>query len=259
MESVDTYWSDRAALEWQVEMGATEAILDAPLNRYEVPEKLAKPVVAASEKGPPPIAAQVEVDGIAEAKIAAAGALDLEGLVATLNAFAHCDLKKGARNLVFAEGDAAARVMIVGEVPEREEDRAGLPFVGDQRVLLDRMFDAIDMGVAHDDAARRIYLTAALPWPAGSVAPTAKDMQMLTPFLERHIALANPDFVVLMGNTACQMLLGKTGVSRLRGTWSQVMGRPAMAMSHPAQLIRDPNAKRDAWADLLALKAKVEG
>lgn len=259
MESVDTYWSDRAALEWQVEMGATEAILDAPLNRYEVPEKLAKSVVTTAVTTPPPIPAQIEVDGIAEAKIAAAGALDLAGLFAALNAFSHCDLKKGARNSVFADGDPAARVMIVGEVPEREEDRAGLPFVGDPRVLLERMFDAIDMGVAHDDAARRIYLTAALPWPAGSVGPAARDLQMLTPFLERHIALANPDVVILMGNTACQMLLGKTGVSRLRGHWSQVMGRPTMVMNHPARLIRDPGTKRDAWADLLALKAKLEG
>ena len=259
MESVDTYWSDRAALEWQVEMGATEAILDTPLNRYEVPEKLVKPVVAAAITAAPPIPAQIDVDGIAEAKIAAAGALDLEGLAAALNAFTHCDLKKGARNMVFAQGDPAARVMIVGEVPEREEDRAGLPFVGDPRVLLERMFDAIDMAVAHDDAARRIYLTAALPWPAGSVGPVARDLKMLAPFLERHIALANPEVVILMGNTACQMLLGKTGVSRLRGTWEQVMGRPAMVMNHPARLIRDPSAKREAWADLLALKAKLEG
>ncbi|MCO4844219.1 MAG: uracil-DNA glycosylase [Yoonia sp.] len=258
MESVDTYWSDRAALEWQVEMGATEAILDAPLNRYEVPEKLAKPVIAQKPKGPPPIPVPVAVDGVAEAKAAAAGAAGLDGLQAALNAFQHCDLKKGARKMIFGEGDPASRVMIVGEAPTTLEDRAGQPFVGDMRTLLDNMFAAIDMGVAHDNAAQRIYLTAAFPWSAGNVAPTLTDIQMITPFLERHIALANPDVVVLMGNTACQMLLGKTGVSRLRGTWSEVMGRPALAMNHPAQLIRDPSGKRDAWADLLALKAKLE-
>ncbi len=253
MDSVNTYWSDRAALEWQVELGATEAMLDEPLNRYEVPEKIAKPVVAASKDGPPPIPVAVEVDCAAEALIAAKGAQDLEGLKAALQAFAHCDLKKGARKLVFGEGDPAARVMIIGEVPERDEDRAGLPFVGDARTLLDKMFGAIDM-----DIAGAVYLASAFPWPAGNAAPTAKDIAMLKPFLERHIALANPDVVVLMGNTACQMLLGKSGLTRLRGQWGEVLGRPALPMNHPMQLLRNPSRKRAAWADLLSLKAKLE-
>ncbi len=239
-------------------MGATEAILDAPLNRYEVPEKLAKPAVVEVPKGPPPIPVPVKVDCVAEAKIAAAGALDLEGLLASLNGFTHCDLQKGARNLVFAEGDPAARVMIIGEAPEREEDRAGLAFVGDARKLLENMFSAIDLGIESTHAGSKVYLTAAMPWAADSVGPQPADMQMLTPFLERHIALANPDILVLMGNTACQMLLGKKGVSRLRGTWAEVMGRPAMPMAHPKQLLQNPSAKRDAWADLLAIKSKLE-
>ena len=253
MESVDTYWSDRASLEWQVELGATEAMLDAPLNRYEAPQKIAKPVVAESKDGPPIVPAPIVVDGAAEAKIAAAGAVDLDGLRAALNDFTHCDLKAGARNLVFAEGDPASRIMIIGEVPERDEDRAGLPFVGDARALLDKMFAAIDVEIAS-----KVYLTSAFPWPAGQVPPSKQDIEILTPFLERHIALANPDVVVLMGNTACQMLLGKSGVTRLRGQFVEVMGRPAMPMQHPMQLLRNPVQKKDAWADLLALKAKLE-
>jgi len=254
MDSMDTYWADRAALEWLVELGATEAMLDAPLNRYEVPEKIAKPEPAAQKGGPPPVPVQIEVDGAVEARIAAAAAVDLDGLRAALMAFEHCDLKRGARNLVFAEGDPAARVMIIGEVPERDEDRAGKPFVGDVRVLLDRMFAAIDL-----ETASKVYMTPAFPWPAGLEPPTAKDIAMIKPFLERHIALANPDVVVLMGNTACQMLLGQGGLTRLRGTWAEVMGRPAIVVNHPMQLLRNPSLKRDAWADLLALKAKLEG
>jgi len=253
MDSVDTYWSDRACLEWQVELGATEAMLDAPLNRYEVPEKIAKPVVAATKGGPPAVPAAVEVDTAAEAKIAASGAVDLDGLRAALTAFAHCDLKRGARNLVFAEGDPAARVMIIGEVPTRDEDRAGKPFVGDTRILLDKMFAAIGL-----ETESKIYMTSAFPWPAGLEMPAAKDIAMIQPFLERHIALANPDVVVLMGNTPCQMLLGQGGLTRLRGTWAEVLGRPAMPMSHPLQLLQNPSLKKDAWADLLALKAKLE-
>ena len=254
MDSVDTYWSDRAALEWQVELGATEAMLDAPLNRYEVPEKIAKPVAAAPKGGPPPVPVAVEVDGAAEAKIAAAGAADLDGLRAALEGFTHCELKFGARKLVFGDGDPASRVMIIGEVPESDEDRAGLPFVGDVRTLLDKMFAAIDIEITS-----KTYLVPAFPWLAETVPPTAKDIAMLTPFLERHIALANPDVVVLMGNTACQMLMGKSGVTRLRGQFVEVMGRPALPMQHPSQLLRNPNQKKDAWADLLALKTKLEG
>ncbi|MCO4848818.1 MAG: uracil-DNA glycosylase, partial [Yoonia sp.] len=210
---MDTYWADRAALEWQVELGVTEAILDAPLNRYEVPETVAKPVAASVAKGPPAIPVPVEVDSVTEARKAADAAPDLSALKAAIGAFDHCDLKRGARNLIFAEGDAAARVMVIGEAPERDEDRAGTVFTGDRRLLLDKMFAAINLGVAHDDVARRVYLTAAFPWSAGSVPPKPADRATLTSFLERHIALANPDVLILMGNTACQMLLGKSGVS----------------------------------------------
>ena len=259
MDSMDTYWADRAALEWQVELGVTEAILDAPLNRYEVPDAVAKPVVAPVAKGPPAIPVPVEVDCVAQARKSADAAPDLAALQAAIGAFDHCDLKRGARNLIFSEGDAAARIMVIGEAPERDEDRAGTPFAGDRRLLLDKMFAAIDRGVVHEDVARRVYLTGAFPWSAGSVPPKPADMATLTPFLERHIALVNPDVLILMGNTACQMLLGKSGVSRMRGQWAEVLGRPTMPMMHPAQLMQTPLAKRDAWADLLAVQDKLRG
>jgi DNA polymerase len=258
MDSMDTYWADRAALEWQLEAGVTEAMLDAPLNRYDVPDTVAKPSVAAPG-GPPPAPVVVTVDGVTEARKAAQNAGDLAMLQTAVRGFAHCDLKRGARNLVFAEGDAAARVMIIGEAPDRDADRAGIPFAGDGRALLDKMLAAINLGVAHDNIEHRAYLTAAFPWSAGHASPTADDIALLRPFLERHITLADPDIVILMGNTPCQMLLGKAGVSRMRGQWVQVLGRPAMPMLHPAQLLQTPLAKRDAWADLLAVQARLRG
>jgi len=81
---------------------------------------------------------------------------------------------------------------------------------------------------------------------------------MMRPFLERHIALADPAVLVLMGNHACAALLGQRGITRLRGDWAQAMGRPALPMVHPAYLLRNPAAKREAWADLLALQARLE-
>lgn len=257
MDSVDTYWADRAALEWQVELGVDEAILDAPLDRYAlvVPEK---PAVAVKETGPPPVPALVVRDAVADAQAVADVASDLAGLQAGLAAFEGCALKRGARSLVFAHGQPDAHVMIVGEVPDREGDRAGVPFAGQAGSLLAQMMAAIGLSVEAEAPQEALYLTAAMPWRVpGDGMPQDVDMAMLSPFLHRHIALANPDVVIVMGNTACHMLLGRAGVSRMRGTWSEALGKPVMPMVHPSVLLKTPLAKRDAWADLLAVKAKL--
>lgn len=82
---------------------------------------------------------------------------------------------------------------------------------------------------------------------------------MMQPFLHRHIELANPDVLVVVGNHSCQALLGKRGITRLRGNWTEARGKPALPMFHPAYLLRNPAAKRDAWADLLSLQAHLRG
>ena len=175
-----------------------------------------------------------------------------------MQAFDHCELKRGARSFVFSDGQPTARVMIIGEAPGREEDRAGKPFVGRAGQLLDRMLDAIDMGRDHQDATKAVYITNVLPWrPPSNRTPEAAEIAMLLPFLERHIALADPDIIVLMGNTPCQALLGRSGITRMRGTWAEAAGKPCLPMFHPAYLLRNPIAKREAWADLLALQARL--
>jgi uracil-DNA glycosylase family 4 len=259
MDSSNTYWNDRALLEWQVELGATDAILDAPVDRYalEVAAPAPKPATTEKPAGPPPIPQVAEVDTIGAARAAAATAGDLAALSSAMQAFEHCELKRGARSFVFSDGNPSARVMIVGEAPGREEDRAGRPFVGRAGQLLDRMLDAIEMGRGRDDA-QSVYITNVLPWrPPSNRAPDKDEIAMMFPFLERHIALADPDVVVLMGNTPCQALLGRTGITRMRGDWAEVLGKPALPMFHPAYLLRNPIAKREAWADLLALKAHL--
>lgn len=260
MDSGNTYWNDRALLEWQVELGATEAILDAPVDRYAL--EAAKPAVVAKapEKAAPPVTKVEELDPVPLAQTAADAAPDLAALAAAMEAFEHCELKRGARSFVFSDGNPAARVMIIGEAPGREEDRAGRPFVGRAGQLLDRMFDAIDMGRAHDDAARSVYITNVLPWrPPSNRTPEQAEIAMMLPFLQRHVALADPDVIVLMGNTPCQAMLGRTGITRMRGTWTEVLGKPCLPMFHPAYLLRNTIAKREAWADLLALQAHLRG
>lgn len=150
--------------------------------------------------------------------------------------------------------------MILGEAPGDEEDRRGLPFVGRAGQLLDRMFAAI--GLARDavDAEKALYISNILPWrPPGNREPTADEIALMMPFVRRHVALADPDLVVLMGNTPCAAALGRRGILRMRGQWASAFDRPALPMAHPAYLLRNPVAKREAWADLLSLAARLEG
>lgn len=244
-------------LLWQIELGADEAICDAPVDRYaleDTSQKPAAPQAAAASMA----TAQETVDTVAEAGRAAASAGSLEELRHALGAFEHCALKRGARNLVFSDGQAGAPVMIVGEAPGRDEDREGRPFVGRAGQLLDRMLDAIDMGRARSDGP--VYITNVLPWrPPQNRDPSSEEIAMMRPFVLRHIALAQPQAVVIMGNISAQALLGKRGITRLRGSWTEVAGVAALPMFHPAYLLRSPEKKREAWADLLSLKARFTG
>lgn len=262
MESLD-YHSDLALLNWQVELGATEAICDAPVNRYELPDRLAVPkgpqtaATVAADAVARPMIKSGDVDVVAVAEAAASRAQTLDELRTALANFEHCELKKGAKNLVFSDGVPGARVMIVGEAPGRDEDREGRPFVGRAGQLLDQMLGAIDMSRTGDAGA--VYITNILPWrPPQNRDPKPAEIAMMRPFLLRHIELAQPEMLVVVGNWSCQALLGKRGITRLRGEWTQAAGLPALPMFHPAYLLRSPEFKREAWADLLSLKARLK-
>ncbi len=252
MESALDPYTARALLEWQVELGVTDAIVDAPVDRYALPDtapKIKKPAAAQ-----PAVQKPAKADPVVEAKKAASAASSLDQLRAALEAFEHCDLKRGARQLVFADGTPGAPVMIVGEAPGRDEDRAGKPFVGRAGQLLDRMLAAIDM-----DRAQNVYITNVLPWrPPQNRDPRPDEIAMMQPFLERHVALSKPKVLVVMGNISCQAVLDKRGITRLRGQWDQALNLPVLPMLHPAYLLRQPHAKRQAWADLLDLRAYLE-
>ncbi|KGJ22120.1 uracil-DNA glycosylase [Paracoccus sanguinis] len=246
-----------ALLEWQREMGVDEAILDAPLDRFA---ESIRPSAAAADPAPvaaptlPPAAGGLA--GQAEALAARAGTL--AALAEAQAGFEGLEIRRGARNFVFADGNPAARVMVIGEAPGEDEDREGRPFVGRAGQLLDQMFAAIGLSRSAEDAAAALYITNILPWrPPGNRRPEAEEIAAMLPFVARHVALAAPEFVVLMGNTPCQAALGRQGILRLRGQWTEAFGRPALPMTHPAYLLRTPVAKREAWADLLSLKARL--
>jgi uracil-DNA glycosylase len=188
------------------------------------------------------------------ARDAAKRAASLDELRAIMQGFQGCALRVTATQLVFADGNPQARVMFVGEAPGRDEDLAGLPFVGRSGKLLDRMLAAI--GLNRTSA----YIANIIPWrPPGNRTPTPQESQICLPFILRQIELANPDVLVCLGGPSSQALLGfKDGIRRTRGRWlSFDTGKReirAMATFHPAYLLRSPLEKRHAWRDFLAVK-----
>ena len=260
------YHAALAALAWQVDLGADEAIGDAPVNRYAVAAeaKAARAKAEAETEAPAPApaapaAAAPADDAATEARQLAGAARTLDDLRLALAGFERCDLRHGARSLVFSDGDPRARVMMVGEAPGRDEDLEGRPFVGKAGQLLDRMLAAIGLDRASPDPDAAVYITNVLPWrPPQNRDPAPDEVEMMLPFVTRHIELADPEILVLVGNHACQALLGRRGITRLRGGWTEAAGRPALPMLHPAYLLRTPAAKREAWADLLSLRARLD-
>ncbi len=188
------------------------------------------------------------------AREAARNAASLDELRAIMTGFQGCALRVTATQLVFADGNPQARVMFVGEAPGRDEDLAGLPFVGRSGKLLDRMLAAIGLD------RTLAYIANIIPWrPPGNRTPTPQESQICLPFILRQIELADPDVLVCLGGPSSQALLGfKDGIRRTRGRWlSFDTGKReirAMATFHPAYLLRSPLEKRHAWRDFLAVK-----
>ncbi len=255
-----------AALAWQVDLGAVETIGEAPVDRYALPEPPPKPAAAAppargaTPPPEPPSPAVLADQAVQAARRAAEAAVSLAALREAIGAYELCDLKKGARNTVFSDGNPAARVLILGEAPGRDEDLEGRPFVGRAGQLLDRMFAAIGLDRQSPDPEHALYITNVMPWrPPANRDPSEEEIAMMRPFVERHIALADPDVIVVMGNTPLKALTGAAGILRARGNWREVLGKPMLPMTHPAYLLRNPVAKREAWADLLNLQARLRG
>jgi DNA polymerase len=198
--------------------------------------------------------------GPAAAREIADAAADLATLRTSLAAFEGCPLKHTAKNLVFGDGNPTADVMVIGEAPGADEDREGLPFVGVSGRLLDRMLASI--GLDRESA----YIANILPWrPPGNREPTPAEVAVCLPFIERHIELVAPRFLVLVGGTAAKTLLGRReGIMRLRGRWLAYRTErseapiPTLATFHPAFLLRSPAQKANAWRDLLMLKLKLD-
>lgn len=195
---------------------------------------------------------------VADARALAAKVTNLAELRGALETFEGCGLKATAKNTCLFRGVETARLMIIGEAPGRDEDHEGKPFVGRAGQLLDKMLQAI--GIDETTA----HITNVVYWrPPGNRTPTPLEAQICRPFLERQIAIVNPEIILLLGASAARNLLDTTdGIMRLRGKWQDVTlaGHSAkvMASLHPAYLLRTPAAKRLSWRDLLAVRQRLD-
>lgn len=227
--------------------GVDEVISSMPQDRFkEIEETLQLGAPSQPMQKHPQIIPQV---------VSSCSAQTLEELRGDLMAFEGCALKHTATNLVFGDGNPKARVMLIGEAPGADEDRQGLPFVGQSGQLLDKMFATIGL------TRQNFYITNIIPWrPPGNRQPTPAEADACLPFVRRHIDLVSPDFLILVGGTATKTLLGgREGIVRLRGAWKDYTSEggkqmKVIAIFHPAYLLRSPGQKREVWHDLIKIK-----
>lgn len=261
-EPVDRFAQFSAA---QAARPANRQAEPAPSRRPETPPEAgtATRTRAAARNAPaaPPVpAAPVAIpdeQAVAEAQFAAESARTLDELKRAMEGFSACNLKHSARNTVFIDGNPASGIMVIGPMPNADDDRDGVPFSGRQGEMLERMLAGI--GLQRGD----VLLSNAIPWrPPGARTPSLRETRICRPFIERQIVLAEPKHVLVLGNFAARFFFGaKETIHDLRGTWRELKAGPvtaaAMPTFHPQDLMSAPAGKRLAWADLLAFKARI--
>jgi DNA polymerase len=260
------------ALRWHLEMGIDEVVDEIPVDRYaaaQQPHAATTPTAPAvlpsldiSQAEPRQASgrALAPAEGARDAIAIAAGAQTIDDLRERLEGFEGCALKFTATNTVFADGDPASDLMLIGEAPGVDEDRQGLPFVGANGQLLNRMLAAL--GRERDT----VYISNILFWrPPGNRSPTDAETAACLPFVQRHIELAKPKVLVFLGGSSAKTMLSrKEGIMRLRGKWFDYTSGglsapiPAMPTFHPAFLLRQSAQKREAWLDFLAIQEKID-
>ncbi|MFK4057896.1 uracil-DNA glycosylase family protein [Brevundimonas sp. NPDC046655] len=199
-------------------------------------------------------------DALAEARRVAAAAMTMEALADAVADFQGCPLRAmGAKQAVFARGNPKGSILLIGEAPGETEDLRGEPFVGQAGQLLDRMLAAAGL-------ADQVLMTNTVFWkPPGNRPPSPQEQAACAPFVERTFALMQPKAVLLVGAAAAKSVLNtEEGLMKIRGQWREwrlddgAAAAPAITTLHPAFLLRQPQAKRVAWADILSLAARLD-
>lgn len=188
----------------------------------------------------------------------------LEELFAEMRQMRDDPLANAGTNIVISRGNPQAKLLIVGEAPGPEENIKGKPFVGRAGQLLDKILEAASFNPETD-----VYITnSVFRLPPGEDGksfrkPTDKEIEYYRPYVHEIIRLVDPRIMLLTGNVACQSILGKTGITSLRGKWSQIEGRWVMPIYHPSYLLRNPSKepgspKAQMWDDIREVRKKFD-
>ena len=182
----------------------------------------------------------------------------LRALKENIQNIKNCNLKKSATNIVFSDGNPDSKIMIIGEGPGANEDKAGLPFVGLAGQLLDKMLKAINLDRGN------VYISNVVNYrPPSNRKPTNEEIERYLPFLLNHIEIINPKILLLLGSTALNAIIGdKDVISKVRGKWFDkkigICKTNVIASFHPAFLMRQPDQKKFSWIDLKLIKQKIK-
>lgn len=165
-----------------------------------------------------------------------------------------CPLYRTRTHPVISDGSPSAKLMFIGEAPGRDEDLQGVPFVGAAGQLLTKMIQA--MGFRRED----VYICNVLKdRPPGNRTPEPEEMEACLPFLEEQLAIVQPRVICTLGAIATKALLGPhISITKVRGETREYRGITLVPTFHPAYLLRNPPAKKFAWADLKVVKRILE-
>ena len=229
----------------QVLMAAAEARGSAQTERTDAPEHETTRADPVEGEGEEISAPEIDLTG-----------LDYAGLKVVAESCQQCRLAKGRTQVVFSDGNPQARLMVVGEAPGANEDRTGLPFVGQGGKFLDLLLSAVDL-------SRRdsVYICNVLKCrPPGNRDPMSDEIELCSPFLKRQIALVAPEVILAVGTFAAQLLTGTNRpLGRLRGSVYAYEGVPLVVTYHPAALLRNAGWTRSTWDDLQLLRRVMDG
>jgi DNA polymerase len=188
----------------------------------------------------------------------------LEELFAEMKKMKNDPLAKAGTNIVISRGNPKAKLLLIGEAPGPEENVKGKPFVGRAGQLLDKILQAAEF-----DPEKDVYITNSVfrlpPGEDGKAfrKPTTEEIEFYRPYVFEIIRLVDPVIMLLTGNVATQSVLGKTGITSLRGQWFEADGRWIMPIFHPSYLLRNPtkepgSPKAQMWDDIRKVRKKYD-
>jgi len=223
------------------------------------PAPKAQPVAKPAARRAPATPANLSSEALAKGEAAESSVVitgtTLDEIAGQIRTCSACPLHSSRKNTVPGEGNPnRPDIMFIGEGPGAAEDAQGRPFVGEAGRLLDKMITA-GMGYAREE----VFIANIVKCrPPGNRVPLPEEMAACTPYLKAQIALIQPKLIVALGKTSVEGLLNeKVAITRMRGTWRTYEGIDLMPTFHPAYLLRSPSKKREVWADLQAVLAKL--